>query len=395
MIKAAILALAATLLVCGEANAADPALQQLPSQEVTVPPEAERGPKVISNPHPTKTDELGATQVQDSNPATVESVEESPLSTRLATPPTTNPKFKVKAAKERKTMALALGGGGARGAAHIGVLRVLERENIPIDYIVGNSMGSVIGGLYSSGVPLDKLESLGLKGGMRKHYLPDVTTRVLMMPLAKLTQPLRKKRLAGIFSGSKFERYLVTLIPKNANDMEKLVIPFSAVATNLVDGKAYRISEGKLSTAIRASASISPLLRPVRIGDKIYTDGGVRANLPASSARDTGAEVVIAVVVDEPLRELPEKDFTTFKGITTRLGDIVLAVTDEHQLQFADIVINPDVSGIPILSNDPQDTEKAIKAGEAATLKALPLIRKKMGMPEGSRVVESGDRRLQ
>lgn len=368
--------------------AADIPKQKLPSQEPETSPDVPRGPKVITNSAPSFTNKVGATQVRDDDPSTKESVKESPVS-REVVAPVENSKFKVRTVKERKTMALALGGGGARGAAHIGVLRVLEQEKIPIDYIVGNSMGSVIGGLYSAGVDLDKLEKLGDEGDMRKEYLPGVASRVLLMPLTKATQHFRHKRLAGLVSGNRFERFLDELIPEESKDLEHLKIPFSAVATNLRDGQAYRISEGKLSTAIRASASISPLLRPVKIGDRIYTDGGIRANLPASSARDTGADVVIAVLVDEPLRVLPEKEFRTYKGIASRLGDIVLAVTDEHQLQFADVIINPDVSGIPILSDKPGDVQRAIRAGEAAARKAIPVIRRKMGLPEGAQVVES------
>jgi len=369
------------------AYAADPPKEQLPSQEKAVPEDAPRVPRVIDNPQPTKEDKLGATEVKDDNPSTVESVDESRLPKRL-TPEATDPRFRVKATKVRKTMALALGGGGARGAAHIGVLRVLAQEGIPIDYIVGNSMGAIVGGLYSAGVDLSQIESLGTDGKLRKQYVPRMA-KLLLMPISKLTQPFRKEQLAGLVSGNRFERYIDKLIPEGSKDMENLRIPFSAVATNLIDGKAYRISEGKLSTAIRASSTISPLLRPVRIGDKIYIDGGLRANLPASSARDTGADVVVGVLVDEPLRELEEKNFYRLKGIAARMADVVLAVTDEYQLQFADVIINPDVSGIPILCDKPESVAKAIHAGEVAARKAIPLIRKKMGLPEGAKLVES------
>lgn len=378
------------LLSTGQVTAygATRANDQLPSQEETLPQDTERGPKIMTNVKPTADDEVGATQVHDDNASTSESVKESPLSKFFVPSATTDSKFKVRPAKERKTMALALGGGGARGAAHIGILRVLEQEKIPIDYIVGNSMGAVIGGLYSSGVTLEQLEHLGMKGGLRKNYLPNATIHALLMPISKLFQPFRKQQLAGFVSGNRFEKYLDSLIPPGSTDMQQMRIPFSAVATNLIDGKAYRISEGKLSRAIRASASQPLLLRPVEIGNKIYVDGGLRANLPASSARDTGAEVVIAVLVDEPLRELPRSEFTTYKGIANRMGDVILGVTDEHQIQFADIVINPDVSSISVLSKDPLDAIRAMRAGEAAARMALPQIRRKMGLPEGSRLVE-------
>lgn len=366
------------------APAADLPKQQLPSQEPTLKQDEERGPRVITNPQPTIEDRVGATEVKDADPTTVESVEKSPLPRYIAPG---GERFMVRRAVARKTMALALGGGGARGCAHIGVLKVLEQERIPIDYIVGNSMGSVIGGLYSVGVPCEQLAGFGRKGGLRKKYMPGVTARLALMPLSKLLAPFRKDKLAGLVSGEKFEKHLQSMIPEGKNDFKFLKIPFSAVATNLTDGKAYRISEGKLSTALRASSSIPPLLRPVRIDNKVYVDGGVRANLPASSARDTGADVVIAVLVDEPLREVPEKSFYTYRGIASRMGDIVLSITDEHQLQFADVVINPDVSGIPTLSERPEDVAKAIAEGEKAARKALPIIRQKMNLPQGSELV--------
>src|SRR5262249_47311696 len=143
-------------------------------------------------------------------------------------------------------------------------------------------------------------------------------------------------------------------------------IPFSAVGTNLIDGKAYRISQGRLSTAIKASCAISPLIRPVPIDDKLYMDGGVRANLPVSAARETGAGIVIAVLVDEPLRPVPAARFKHLKWIAGRMADIVLAVSDERQLQFADIVVNPDVAGLPILSKNTADVDKAEIAGYKA-----------------------------
>lgn len=286
---------------------------------------------------------------------------------------------------KRPTLALALGGGGARGAAHIGILKVFEQEGIPVDYIVGNSMGAIVGGLYSAGVPLDKIQQAMEDKSLRKAYMPGfIPPQVLLAPLAKLKTSLGfgKKHYAGLFSGDKFQRYLGKLMGSQDFTFDQASkTRFSAVALNLVDGKAYSISEGNLPQAIRASASLSPLLRPVGIDDKVYADGGIRANLPASAARDTGANVVIAVLVDEPLKVLPKETFRKLKGIGGRLADVVLAVTDEHQLQFSDVVVNPDVSGIPVLSKDPRDVKKAVIAGEAAARKALPAIRARLGIP--------------
>ena len=356
----------------------------------------ERGPKVLTNPVPTVKHDVQATEVMDTDPSTNESVSESPLPKMIER--TVNPekaqRFQVKKVERRKTLALALGGGGVRGAAHIGVLRVLEKEGIPIDYIVGNSMGAIIGGLYSAGVPLDEMESLACGGIFKRDYAPFMKMRAAMIPIKKLLPHFGHHSLAGIVAGTGFEKAIAQMIPEGQDDFSKTKVPFSAVATDLRDGKAYRISEGKLSTALRASSTISPLLKPTKIGDHIFVDGGIRANLPASSARDTGADVVLAVLVDEPLRELPEKAFSSYKGVASRIADIVLAVTDEHQLQFANIVLNPDVSGIPILDDKEENVEKAIRAGEAAARKALPEIRKQLHL-ENATLVESESGKLQ
>lgn len=340
-------------------------------------------PEVINNPNPESVD-TRATEVKPANPESME----FGYVPKLRPFATGNGKFRVKKAEQRKTMALALGGGGVRGAAHVGVLRVLEREKIPIDYIVGNSMGAIIGGMYSAGVSLDELSEEQSFEDFRKSYVPTWSAKVIKLPLSLLWSPFRTGPV-GIMTGQKYQKFLERHIPEGKECIESLNIPYSAVVTNLIDGQAYRISEGDLATAMRASSTLAPIIRPVKIGDKLCVDGGVRANLPASAARDTGAEVVVAVLVDEPLRKVPEKCFRHYRAVTERLTDIVLAVTDEQQLQFADIVIRPDVRGISIFSKKRKDIERALKAGEIAAEKALPLIRKKMNLPQITQITET------
>jgi NTE family protein len=239
-------------------------------------------------------------------------------------------------------------------------------------------MGSVVGGLYAAGVSLDDIEKIMVNGSLRKAYMPGmIPPKLLISPLEKLMHPV-KKHYAGLWTGKKFAQFLERQLPAKIVNVEDTHIPFSAVATNLIDGKAYRISDGKLSTAIRASSTIPALLQPVAIGDKVYVDGGVRANLPASAARDTGADIVIAILVDEPLRKLPAKRFQHLGGIAERLGDVLLAVADARQLPFADVIINPDVSGLSVINANADAVRKAILAGELATRKALPEIKNRL-----------------
>jgi predicted acylesterase/phospholipase RssA len=302
------------------------------------------------------------------------------------------PKIAAFAPDGRPTVCLALGGGGARGAAHIGVLRVLQREGIPVDYIVGNSMGAVVGGMYSSGVSLEQISELLENGSFKKAYMGFIPPKILIAPLEDLFNPFHKQ-YAGLYSGKKFTKFLDNHLPQKDMNVQDTKIPFSAVATNLLDGRAYRLSEGRLCTVIKASSALTPLLKPVAIGDKLYMDGGVRANLPAKAARETGAGVVLAVLVDEPLGNVPPKKFMHLGNIGSRMIDIVLATADERQIQYADVVINPNVSGVAILSNHRGDVEKAIHAGELAAEKAMPDIRKALARRQSSVATNSADER--
>jgi NTE family protein len=275
---------------------------------------------------------------------------------------------------KRPTIALALGGGGTRGAAHIGVIRALNQAGVPIDEIVGCSMGAVVGGLYAAGLPIDDVQNILLDKSLAKAYIPaPFKVRFLQMPFVRLCDQLTH-RYAGFYSGTKFQKYLESKIPTNCRSFDNLKIPFLAVATNLLDGKAYALSSGNLAAAIHASSAISPLLKPIAIDDKLFVDGGVRANLPACAARDSGADLVIAVVADEPLQPVSAERFTHMRNIAIRTADIVLAVNDDHQIPFADVIIYPDVHSIPVLTNNPEYVRRAIKAGELAGERAIPTI---------------------
>jgi NTE family protein len=270
-------------------------------------------------------------------------------------------------------------------------LKVFEEEGVLLDQIVGNSMGAIVGGLYCAGVPLADISTDLENRSLRKAYMPGgLTRKIALVPFSKVLHPLRPKHYAGLWSGEKLTRYLDGILPRPNMDLSDTKIPFSAVATNLIDGKAYRITKGRLSTAIKASAAISPLIQPVAMKDKLFIDGGVRANLPASAARGTGAGFVIAVLVDEPLQKVPPKRFMHMKNIASRMSDIVLAVADERQLQFVDLVINPDVSSISVFSKDPNDVKRAVHAGELAARKAMPELRRRLHMPISSAYVPSG-----
>jgi len=179
----------------------------------------------------------------------------------------------------RKRIGLALGSGGARGLAHIGVLKVLEREKIPIDLIVGCSMGSLIGGLYAS--------------GMSAYTLEEIALNISWKQTAKIFTPTISK--AGLVDGDRIEKLLETFIGKKG--FSKLRIPFATVATDIENGKEVIIKTGKVSRAIRASCSIPGIFTPLKYGKRYLVDGGLVDPVPVDVARKHGADIVIGVNV--------------------------------------------------------------------------------------------------
>lgn len=374
-----VLSLASTVVIASTIGLAPSLAANSPNAEANLSDTVTKPLQEVKVNEAPSTMDTEATHIRDASPETSNTLT-NPIVAPKSPFFTSDGKYRVHAVQNRKSMALALGGGGIRGAAHVGVLKVFEEEGIPIDYIVGNSVGSIIGGYYAAGVPLADMSETKYWQKFRKSYVPSIFKQVVKMPVSRLLSPIRRKP-AGIESGNRFYRFLKKKMPDGIENIEDLNIPFSAVVTNLIDGQAYRISNGELATAMRASSSITPIIRPVKIGDKLCVDGGVRANLPASAAKDTGADIVIAVLIDEPLGTIPEKEFVHFRQVAERMTNIILAVADEHQQQFADIVIHPDLTGIGLFSKDKDDVSKAMAAGESAARKAIPIIREKMNLP--------------
>lgn len=273
---------------------------------------------------------------------------------------------------------LALGGGGARGAAHVGVLKVLEEEGIPIDCIAGTSMGSVVGGLYSAGLSVEKLERNFTSGSLMKAFMTvPLSLRMAAAPFMVFGRMIGPRSYDGLYRGGKFRNYLNRQVPTQVDrHIESLHKPFCAVALNLVDGKEYALRRGELGQALQASCAVPILRRPVQMGDKLFVDGGVVANLPVRHARDLGADIVIAVDVDERFEEVPLDEFKRMGSVAHRVLTLHLAKVDEPQLEEANIVIHPRVNGISLVSTRVKDAKAAIAAGEAAAREAIPQIRR-------------------
>lgn len=245
-------------------------------------------------------------------------------------------------------VALALGAGSSRGFAHIGVLKVLESNKIPIHMIVGTSAGSFVGSLYAYGYNAFQLQKMSFsleKGDIIDFTIPD----------------------NGFIKGEKLEEFINTTM-KNT-PLEKLRIPFYAVATDIQSGQEVVFGKGNTGTAVRASCSVPGIFRPVKIEGRMYVDGGVVSPVAVDAARRMGADVVIAVDIASAVGDAqPESTIDTMLQSIS----IMYSKLSVIQLNKADVVIKPKVAYIG--ASDFSKRHEAVLEGEKAALEALPAI---------------------
>jgi len=252
----------------------------------------------------------------------------------------------------RPKIGIALGGGGARGFAEIGVLRVLEQEKIPIDLVVGSSVGALIGALYA-----DTGDVLHLEFEAITIKEEDIFDRSLMSFWS-----------GGLVKGERIEQFLNSRL-KNKT-IEKMKVPFIAITTDLRTGETITLKHGSVARAVHASAAIPGVFVPVRYFSRTLVDGGVTNPIPADVARKNGAEVVIAVSIPAAI---PKKAPTNPIQVALHAVTIMSAEISNHTSQNADIVIIPKVGNIGY--NDFTQKKKLIQAGAAATKAVLPELR--------------------
>jgi NTE family protein len=276
----------------------------------------------------------------------------------------------------RVKIGLALGGGGTRGAAHLGVLKVLREAGVPIDCIAGTSIGAIVGGLFAADIPLEVLEKEMRNNHIMKAFMSvPLSVDVAMTPVRLLPRAVGKKSFDGLDKGTRFRKYLEKQLPNDVRNIEALKIPFCAVALNLLDGQTYSLTKGDLVHAMQASSAVPELRRPVQIGNKLFVDGGVAENIPVSETKNVlGADFVIAVDIDERLNQEPIDNFKRIGSVGKRLVSLELARLDNAPLSQAQFVIHPDVDGIGLISRSESDAEKAMRAGEDAARRALPAL---------------------
>ncbi|MEQ1516987.1 MAG: patatin-like phospholipase family protein, partial [Usitatibacteraceae bacterium] len=289
-------------------------------------------------------------------------------------------------AKSRPKIGLALSGGGARGAAHVGVIKVLEELRIPIDYIAGTSMGALVGAAYASGTSIDELERR-LESADWDDLLTDTSPRedrsfqrkeedqtsLLKLELGVKDGSVRLP--AGAISGQKLDT-LFSLITRSAPgsvEFDRLPIPFRAVATDAETGRMVVFSRGRLPDAMRASMSVPGAIAPYAIGDNIYLDGGLTRNLPVDVVRKMGADIVIAVNISSPL--LKRSEILSIVGVSMQMINILTEQNMRESLdslKASDILISPPLDTIG--STDFALVRDAITLGAAAARDQAPQL---------------------
>lgn len=257
---------------------------------------------------------------------------------------------------------LALGSGGARGLAHIGVIKALEKHGIPIDMIAGCSIGSVIGGFYAAGLSTEEIETIALSTQGRKVF-------------AILAEPHLKQKLTGKEAVRGFiESHLGKITFAGCH------IPFTAMATDINTSESIALTSGELSSAIRASISVPIAFKPVTIDEHLLADGGLSAPVPVKAVRKMGADVVIAVNLDSYY--YVEK----WRSDLSSVAHNSLKIMSRHLADFdcldADVVI--DINAGDVRWFEFTHGQRKIELGEIAMEKALPRLQKILMIPKSS-----------
>ena len=256
--------------------------------------------------------------------------------------------------KRPPKIGLALGGGAARGFAHVGVIQVLEEAGLRPGFVAGTSAGSLVAAIYASG-----------KTGAQLQQVSEAMEEVT---IADWTLPLFNR---GMLRGEALARY----VNKQVGDrlIESLPIPLGIVATDLNSGQSVLFQRGDTGTAVRASSAVPAVFQPVKIAGREYVDGGLVSPVPVRYARQMGAELVIAVDISSAPENNPANDTLQ---ILLQTFAIMGKSINAYELKEADVVVRPALAGLS--SSDFTTRRRSIEAGRAAMLQALPSLRLKL-----------------
>lgn len=259
----------------------------------------------------------------------------------------------VQTAKPAAVVGLALGGGASKGFAHVGIIKVLKENGIPVKVVTGTSAGSIVGSLFASGMSPDRLELEAEILG--KTDLVDLTLST-----------------SGFIKGEKLQNYINRKV--GGRRIQQFPIKFAAVATDFETGKAVAFNQGSAGQAVRASAAIPNVFQPVIIGRHTYVDGGLSQPVPVSAARRQGANFVIAVDISaRPGKNISQGFFSYFDQTLNVMSVSAL----QNELGQADVVIKPQVLDLGAVGGFDQK-KRAIRLGEEAARAALPEIKRKL-----------------
>tara|TARA_R110001583_G_scaffold10019_8_gene46786 strand:+ start:1917 stop:4127 length:2211 start_codon:yes stop_codon:yes gene_type:complete len=291
-------------------------------------------------------------------------------------------------AESRPKIGLVLSGGGAKGAAHIGVLKIIEKNNIPIDYVVGTSIGAYVGGLYALGYSADEIEKIMLNLPWDDSYSDFIPRKFLSFENKELRDlyniPLRLginggqlKSPSGLLLGQSAASLLKlsTDVVAKFENFDHLAIPYRAIASDLATAKTVVISKGSITKAMRASATVPGVVNPVNIDGKLLVDGGLANNMPIDVVKAMGADIVIAVDIGSPL--LSKKNINSTFDVFNQLSTILTNNTTLAQKRYIstrDILIRPDIDDLS--TTDFSIMEKALELGKQAALHAEQELKK-------------------
>ena len=297
---------------------------------------------------------------------------------------------------ERKKVAVVLSGGGAKGMAHIGVLKVLEKAGIPVDIVTGTSMGSIIGGLYAIGYNANALDSMvrvqdwsyviSDREDMRQQSLSDRKKQNTYFFTTGMTIGKRDKNAGGIIKGKNLAELFQQLCTGYTDSLDftkDLPIPFACVATDIIDNSEVDFHSGRLAQAMRASMAIPAAFSPVRIGDKVLVDGGLKNNYPADIAREMGAEIIIGVTVQGAPKAA--EDMGGAMSIISQIVDVNCKNKYDENLAITDLHFQVNTKGYGSASFTPAAIDTLIRRGEEEGMRhwdAIMALKKRIGINE-------------
>lgn len=299
-------------------------------------------------------------------------------------------------AVNRKKVAVVLSGGGAKGMAHIGVLKVLEKAGIPVDIVTGTSMGSIIGGLYSIGYNATALDSVARaqdwsyvisdKEDLRNQSLRDRLRQYTYVFTTGLTIGKRDKNAGGLIKGKNLAELFQQLCTGYTDSLDfskDLPIPFACVATDIIDNSEVDFHSGRLPQAMRSSMSIPGAFSPIRLGDKVLVDGGLKNNYPADIAKEMGADIIIGVTVQGAPKVA--EDLGGTMSIISQIVDVNCKNKVEDNLAITDLHMQVNTKGYGSASFSAAAIDTLIRRGEEEAMRhwdEIIALKKRIGIDD-------------